>query len=135
MGGLPGHRHEVPEGAMCDQHPDRPAVVNVQGETDSFGYETHLMCEECLEEDRAYARSEEARTGRCDWCAKDAIDLAWARDYDEGMHGPTYRVCNACRDRVEAKARREMDEHDLDYPEDDYDQDDYYPSDEEGDLE
>ena len=120
---------------MCDQHPDRPAVVNVQGETDSFGYETHLMCEECLEEDRAYARSEEARTGRCDWCAKDAIDLAWARDYDEGMHGPTYRVCDACCDRVEAKARREMDEHDLDYPEDDYDQDDYYPSDEEGDLE
>ena len=36
---LPGSGHSVPDGAMCDEHPDRPAVARVQGETDSFGCE------------------------------------------------------------------------------------------------
>lgn len=33
---LPGHRHKLPSGATCDDHPDRPAVARIQGETDSF---------------------------------------------------------------------------------------------------
>ncbi|MCJ2143701.1 hypothetical protein [Methylobacterium sp. E-066] len=119
MSGLPGRRHPLPDGAMCEQHPDRPAVANVQGETDSFGYETIFMCQECLDADRAYEATEEAHTGTCDWCKREATDLAWARDHEEGMSGPVYRVCKACSDRVAAAARREMDEHDLDYPEDD----------------
>lgn len=121
MSGLPGRRHPLPDGAMCDEHPDRAAVANVQGETDSFGYETILMCQECLDADRAYEATEEAHTGQCDWCKHEATDLGWARDYDEGMSGPVYRVCRACSDRVAAEARREMDEHDLDYPDDDWD--------------
>ena len=36
---LPGARHALPAGTMCDEHPDRPAVARVQGETDSFGCE------------------------------------------------------------------------------------------------
>lgn len=124
MSGLPGRRHALPEGATCECHPDRPAVANVQGETDSFGFETILMCQECLDADREYERSEEARTGTCDWCKREATDLAWARDYDEGMHGPVYRACKGCRERVEAEARREMDERHLNCPEDDYEDDD-----------
>lgn len=130
MTGLPGRRHPLPDGAMCEQHPDRPAVANVQGETDSFGFETIFMCQECLDEDRAYEATEEAHTGTCDWCKREATDLSWARDYDEGMSGPVYRVCQACRARVEAEARRELEEHELDYPEDDdWDDDPYDPAD------
>lgn len=121
MSGLPGRRHPLPDGAMCEQHPDRAAVANVQGETDSFGYETVLMCQECLDADRAYEATEEAHSGQCDWCKREATDLSWARDYDEGMSGPVYRVCRTCSDRVAAEARREMDEHDLDHPDDDWD--------------
>jgi hypothetical protein len=36
---LPGHSHQVPDGTVCDDHPDRPAVARIQGETDSFGAE------------------------------------------------------------------------------------------------
>jgi hypothetical protein len=34
---LPGSTHAAPTAGMCDDHPDRPAVARVQGETDSFG--------------------------------------------------------------------------------------------------
>lgn len=133
MSGLPGRRHPLPDGAMCDEHPNRPAVANVQGETDSFGYETILMCQECLDADRAYEATEEAHTGTCDWCKREATDLAWARCYDEGLSGPTYRVCGACKERQTQRLQREMDEHDLDYPEaDDWNDepDDWDPADE-----
>lgn len=126
---LPGALHELPEGATCDQHPDRPAVARVQGETDSMGSELNDLCQECYDEDRAYARSEEACTGRCDWCKQDATDLRDTRDYDEGMSGPVYRVCGACRKRVNDEAERELAAHDSTYyddPEDDYDGDDNY---------
>lgn len=109
---LPGRRHDLPDGTKCDEHPDRPAVARVQGETDSFGCEMHDLCQECMDDLRAYERSEEARTGRCDWCKKDVTDLADARDYDEGMYGPVYRVCAVCRKRVDDEARRELDSYD-----------------------
>lgn len=73
---LPGRRHELPEGTMCDVHPDRAAVVRVQGETDSFGCEMYDCCQECFDEIREYERSDEAKTGKCDWCKKDSADLA-----------------------------------------------------------
>lgn len=109
---LPGSIHKLPAGAKCDCHPDRDAVVNVQGETDSFGYETVLMCRECREADRAYERSAEARSGKCDWCAKEAADLAWTRDYDEGMGGPVYRVCGSCRTRRDQRLEEELARYD-----------------------
>lgn len=128
---LPGHSHELPEGAVCDWHTDRPAVARIQGETDSFGSEMYDMCRECLDEHCEQIRSAEARTGRCDWCKKDATDLVWARCYDEGLDGPTYHVCGACKERQTRRLQQEMDEHDLDYPEDDnWDDDPWDPSDE-----
>ena len=109
---FPGSLHTVPEGTICDQHPDRPAVARIQGETDSFGCELNDACEECLKAYREYARSPEARTGTCDWCKSEATDLADTRDYEEGMTGPVYRVCRACRRRRDDEDRAYLDSFD-----------------------
>ena len=106
---LPGAGHSLPDGAMCDQHPDRPAVARIQGETDSFGAELNDMCAECLAEHRRYMR-EGDHSGRCDWCKEHAQRLWNRRDIDEGSYGPVYRICKACDDKYEAALRREMDE-------------------------
>jgi hypothetical protein len=84
---------------MCDQHPDRPAVARIQGETDSFGCEMNDLCQECLDADRAWKNSPEAgewRKGTCEWCKNPADDLRDRRDYEEGNCGRVYRVCGAC---------------------------------------
>lgn len=91
---LPGSGHSVPNGTMCDEHPDRPAVARVQGETDSFGCEMIDCCEECRAEMLAAIRAD--REGTCDWCRRSATDLRDRRDYEEGMCGRVYRVCGAC---------------------------------------
>lgn len=93
---LPGAAHELPEGTMCDEHPNRLAVARIQGETDSFGCELNDYCQECLDELRAYNRSAEACTGECDWCKQDATDLRNRRDFEEGFYGRVYRVCGVC---------------------------------------
>jgi hypothetical protein len=93
---LRGSGHAVPDGAMCDNHPDRPAIARIQGETDSFGCEMWDCCAECRDGMRAEMRSPEARTGTCDWCKQPATDLRDRRDIDEGMYGRVYKVCGAC---------------------------------------
>lgn len=122
---LAGKSHDVPDGQMCDQHPDRPAVARIQGETDSFGCELNDMCQECSDEYRAYLRSDEAkedRKGQCEWCSGYAEDLRDARDYEEGMCGRVYRVCGACIKRVNDAAAAELsDFDDLDFSNDDDD--------------
>lgn len=96
------------------------AVARIQGETDSFGSELHDCCQECVDEIRNYERSAEAHTGQCDWCKREATDLANRRDYDEGLAGPVYRVCGECRKRQDDEAHEELeaigyyDEHDDD---------------------
>src|SRR3954463_12051043 len=57
---LPGTGHHLPDGTMCDQHPDRPAVARIQGETDSFGCEMNDLCQECIAADREWEKSDEA---------------------------------------------------------------------------
>jgi hypothetical protein len=104
---LPGFTgYSLPDGAMCDDHPDRPAIARVQTETDSFGCELADMCQECLAGYREERR--DAYKGTCDWCKKDVTTLGHARDYDEGLYGPVYRVCRPCRG--DAEAERELDE-------------------------
>lgn len=96
---LPGARHDFPDNQVCDNHPDRPAIARVQGETDSFGCEMHDLCKECLDEDREWEKSPEAaewRKGQCEWCKQDADNLRDARDYEEGLSGRVYRVCATC---------------------------------------
>jgi hypothetical protein len=116
---LPGARHDLPEGATCDQHPDRPAVARVQGETDSFGSELWDMCQECLDEHRR----EMDHSGLCDWCHQHKPRLRPRRDHEEGMYGRVYEVCDDCIKRVEAELALEDDDRFGGY-EDDY-EDDY----------
>jgi len=110
---LAGHRHDLPEGTMCDSHPDRPAVARVQGETDSMGSELNDLCQECINEERT--GREEMRTGQCEWCRNPATDLRDRRDTDEGMCGRVYRVCGACvkkdNERLEAELREMEDDY------------------------
>ncbi len=40
---LPGAYHSLPKGTMCDEHPDRPAVARVQGETDCLIFRNKTM--------------------------------------------------------------------------------------------
>jgi hypothetical protein len=103
---LPGSRHDPPEGTKCDQHPDRPAVVRMQGETDSFGCEMYDLCAECAAEWKREAA--EPDLGCCDWCEADNVARSPQRDFDEGMHGPVYYVCKSCRDRYDAELRAEL---------------------------
>lgn len=112
---LSGAMHDVPDGQMCDGHPDRPAVARVQGETDSFGCEMHDLCQECLDADRAWRNSPEAaehRKGTCEWCKNPADDLRDRRDYDEGLYGRVYRVCGACVQRQNDELQAEADLYD-----------------------
>ena len=118
---LPGTRHALPAGTMCDDHPERPAVARIQGETDSFGCELNDCCQECVDEIRQYARSAEARSGQCDWCKLEATDLRNRRDYDEGMSGPVYRVCGPCVQRQNERLAEEAREYDRD---DDFERED-----------
>lgn len=109
---LSGTMHAVPDGMKCDNHPDRPAVARVQGETDSFGCEMHDLCDECLKAEREWENSEEAaewRKGQCEWCKATVEDLRDSRDYDEGMHGRVYRVCGNCIKRRNDEAEAELE--------------------------
>jgi hypothetical protein len=114
---LPGSVHNVPDNTMCDCHPNRLAVARIQGETDSMGSEMEDLCQECIDEQRAYFASDagkaeltEARTGTCDWCKEGASDLGNMRNYDEGLHGPIYRVCGECRKNENERLAQYLDE-------------------------
>jgi hypothetical protein len=104
---LPGAHYSVPAGAMCDDHPDRPATHRVQGETDSFGCELIDMCDECHSEWKAYRDTPQG--GVCDWCGKHADKLRPRRDYDEGMCGRVYDVCVPCITRANQEAEEDLE--------------------------
>ena len=111
---LPGKRHELPKGAMCDEHPNRKAVVRIQGETDSFGCEMYDLCQECFEAER----KAEADIGECDWCKAKDQPLRPRRDIDEGTHGPVYYVCATCAKKDEDAILAELAYYDNGYNED-----------------
>ncbi|WP_287343923.1 hypothetical protein [Mesorhizobium sp.] len=110
---LPGSGHDFPDGTMCDDHPDRPAVARIQGETDSFGSEMNDMCQECLDAYREEMKNAD-HSGVCDWCKQHMPYLRPQRDYDEGMAGRVYDVCDDCIQRVNDEARAELDAYDDD---------------------
>lgn len=105
---LPGHFHELPDGQRCDYHPDRPAVARMQAETDSFGAELWDMCQECLDEHRREMRAAD-HSGECEWCHKHKPRLRPRRDYEEGMYGRVYQVCDDCIKRVNDEAERDLE--------------------------
>lgn len=112
---LPGSVLTLPSGATCDEHQDRPAVKRIQGETDSFGYESFDMCQECYDKYLAEKESPEANMGHCDWCKKGPFKLIPTRDLDEGMTGPVYHVCSPCKIADSERLRREYEEQDSDW--------------------
>lgn len=109
---LPGSMHAVPEGTVCDWHPDRPAVKRIQGETDSFGSEMNDVCQECYDDIR---KSESAHEGFCDWCKAEVKDLRPRRDYEEGLSGPVYYVCGECVRKDHERIKQEEAEDDRYY--------------------
>lgn len=94
---LPGKSHDFPDGTVCDLHPDRMAVARIQGETDGMGCEMNDMCEECLAEYREEMRTADT-SGTCEWYKQHAPKLRPRRDYEEGMSGRVYEVCDGCID-------------------------------------
>lgn len=111
---LPGARHNVPEGATCDdcasEGKEVKAVVRLQGETDSFGSEMYDLCQACY--DAQKDAPDEMADGCCQWCHKHATDLRPFRDADEGQAGPVYYVCGKCRARDSDKWAKEWAEMD-----------------------
>lgn len=107
---MPGSSHD-PNGTMCDNHADRQAVSRIQGETDSFGAEFEDLCAECL----AKLRAEKTAglhddIGSCDWCKDKGLKLFPTRDFEEGLAGPVYRVCQPCKSRHNAALAQEWDD-------------------------
>lgn len=128
---LPGFRQPV-TGCQCDEHPDRPAVLRVQGETDSMGAEYADLCAECV---KAMSANSEPDIGTCAWCKADGVTLRPRRDMDEGLHGPVYYVCAPCIVKDNEAHERELEQYaeeyggfTLDEYRDAYD-DDYDPQD------
>jgi hypothetical protein len=71
-------------------------VARVQGETDSFGAEYHDLCQECLNEYRAAATAARDHLGACEWCRASDVRTRPRRDYEEGLYGRVYDVCDEC---------------------------------------
>ena len=107
MANLPGSIYKPPLGLMCDEHPDQPATMTLQGETDSFGAEYHNLCAECEAKHRSTPR--ELDPGECAWCKEQVLDRKPTRDHDEGSNGPVYLVCAWCRAHQEDVARLEFE--------------------------
>jgi len=84
-------------------------VIRIQGETDSFGSEMWDLCQSCLDQYRHEQRTADT-SGTCDWCRTHAQKLRDRRDYEEGMCGRVYQVCQPCIDRENARLAAEMDE-------------------------
>lgn len=125
---LPGHatRNHV-QGEVCEECHDNgnrtvPATVRVQGETDSFGCEYIYFCEEHYKK----FKDKGPERGNCECCGTEC-EIIYTRDWEEGMNGPVYRVCEACHPRY-------LDE-DWDMEEDDDEDDQSYNEEEEEDLE
>lgn len=108
---LPGSLHKVPEGIMCDDHPDIPATIRVQGETDSFGSEMIDMCDKCYTDYKAEQKDLDL-SGNCEWCKNEAPRLFHRRDYDEGLYGRVYLVCQPCITKQNQRALEEMEDWD-----------------------
>lgn len=111
---LPGHKHKLPEGTMCDNHPDRLAVARIQGETDSFGSELNDLCQECVAEIEQHEKENEEEFGMCDWCKgqRQNKDLSPHRDFEEGRAGRVYTVCRSC---IQKEYDDLKDDVDVDY--------------------
>ena len=111
---MPGSVHSINTETVCDYHPNRPAAARVQGETDSFGAEYFDLCKECRDKHFESIRNADT-SGQCDWCKNHAPKLFSHRDFEEGLCGRIYDVCQACIDRENSRVEEELDSYADDY--------------------
>lgn len=116
---MPGSRHVCPANSTCDDC-GALATVRIQGETDSFGSEMADLCAECYAQMQASCLEVESTPSQCDWCHTLASGCKTHRDFEEGMSGPVYMVCRACR---KAELER-LEEGPVDFDRDFYGNDD-----------
>lgn len=93
---LPGYKSTAPDSSACDQC-GKPAAYRIQGETDSFGAEFEDLCTDCFQSHQEQIEAQPSGLERCDWCHSMSDDVRPYRDMEEGMCGPVYDVCGACR--------------------------------------
>jgi len=107
IGGLPGDTKAIDSNEQCDNC-ENTVTKRVQGETDSFGAEYHYVCDDCAakmkQEDEEYRNI----LTSCDWCKKEA-KLHTARDFEEGLSGPVYEICDDCASKQNRALREEFD--------------------------
>jgi hypothetical protein len=115
---------------MCDEHPDRPAVVRRQGETDSFGSEMNDLCQECRDAADAYAADPNNHLGTCDWCKSENVHVRPRRDWEEGSAGRVYDICDNCNDKENKRLAEEFADDDSGFCGADMD---FFPDDDDGD--
>lgn len=97
---MPGSRHQLPLNQSCDKHPNRLAVVRIQGETDSFSAEYVDMCEECLEKYNIFLAKQKDQEKRCEICIRMKKDVKPHRDPEEGSCGRLYDMCPECYRKI-----------------------------------
>jgi len=108
--GLPGRfiRAAKPE-ELCevceDQEKQAQATMVIQGETDSFGYETIVCCDAC---NKKMAQENRENLGTCEWCKKEKAAYV-TRDPDEGSGGPVYRICLPCNHKMNKYLAEELE--------------------------
>jgi len=82
---------------MCEHHPDRPSVVTVTGETDSFGSEYLYFCEPCFQKHSSAVEKYYAIKRHCDRCSSFAILSCFSDPED---HGICSDICDRCRSKI-----------------------------------
>lgn len=89
----------------------KPSVYKVVGETDSMGSEHYFQCTQCREKEREWLKANPTM-GDCKWCKASDVRVFPHRDFEEGMNGPVYEVCQACITKESERLREELDEQD-----------------------
>lgn len=108
---LPGQKIFLPIGVCCDQHPEIKALARIVSEVDTEGYEATDMCQECLDN---FNNRDKLIEGVCDWCGSSDTDLKPKRDFEEGMSGRVYRVCESCIKKHDASVDEQIPEEEKD---------------------
>lgn len=78
---------------FCCRHEDKPAVIRIVGEVDSFGAEINSFCQQCLDKINKEALPKERE---CQSCRTVSKDVKPHRDPSEGSTGRVYYWCTAC---------------------------------------
>ncbi len=91
----------LPRDQTCDEHQDRFAVVRIQGETDSMGYEAIDMCTDCYAAFNLNKDSDDSlNETKCEICSISGVKVTPTRDPEEGLCGRVYHVCDKCRSNL-----------------------------------